>query len=537
LSDKLKERSFGANSALSAISWLVPAVTALFAVPITLHGLGDNAYGLLTLVTALIGYLGLMDMGLGTAIVRFLSYHRALNEGRPMLGLIRFAICWFGGAGVIGGTLLIVGANWIAADLLHVPVGMRVTAVLVIRITGFGFLTGMLVSVGSAIPQSFLRYDIAAVMEIVFGMAGSAGPAILVLLGFRLVAVVAYSVGTDVTAIICYTWIALHLFKPVDKEAGPPWPSIRRQTLRFAAVQAMTRIHSVVATQTSRLVVGAAISIAAAGYYQVPYLLASRANSMLSYVAQVVFPTASGMYARNDEDGVIELYRRTSRLYFLINGSVAMAMCALAHPLIQFWLKRPSYTREGVPALVIFAMSNSINAATMSASYVNLSAVHPGVNLTFSFANSVITLAAVYPLTVHWGVPGAAFAGLIGAATVPVFFWYTHRKIIHVSSLRVWRECYQPTVIGSVAVGVASYYLVRPFLHSLVAALLAFIVLTGVGMVVSGLLGAVKREDMRVVLNVLPRSLRRRRVNPAAVEASTAAPDEDAIQDNPDGPV
>ena len=70
---------------------------------------------------------------------------------------------------------------------------MTDTAVTVLRITAFGFVAGMLVSVGSVVPQCFLRYDISAVAGIVFGVAGSAGPAVLVLLGFKLIAVVAFA--------------------------------------------------------------------------------------------------------------------------------------------------------------------------------------------------------------------------------------------------------------------------------------------------------------------------------------------------------
>ena len=94
-----------------------------------------------------------------------------------------------------------------------------------------------------------------------------------------------------------------------------------------------------------------------------------------------------------------------------------------------------------------------LNATTMSASYLNLSAERPKVNLVFSLLNSAINLALVYPLTVRYGVPGAAAAGLLGAATVPFFLVFTHRRILHVSSLSVLRRCYLPTVAGSAVCG------------------------------------------------------------------------------------
>ena len=497
-----KELSFGANAALNVSAWFVPALTALVAVPITVRGLGTDAYGLLTLVTALTGFLGLMELGLGTAIVRYLSFYRALDQGRPMLGIVRFAVVWFGIAGVIGGVVLFVGAPWFARSLLKIPPDMVPTAVVVIRISALGFLTGMLVSVGSVIPQSFLRYDLSAITTIVFGVLGAAGPAILVILGFGLEAIVAYGVAVNMIAAVTYALIAAHLFKPIDKTAGPSWPSIRRETLRFAGVAALSQIHSVIAQQATRIVVGAASGVAAAAYYQVPAMLASRVNSGLQRVAYVIFPTASGMYARNDAEGVDNLYLRTSRLFFAVNASVTMAMCALAYPLLAYWVS-PEYAREGAVALVIFSLASAVNASTMAASYVNLSAVRPGVNLAFSFSNSVVTLITVYPLTVRWGVTGAALAGLLGTANVPVFFWYVHKNILRLSSRRVWEECYRPSLLANVPLGAAIYLLVAPRVVSLVSTLAAFACACVLGIAASGLCGAVKREDVRAVMLLL----------------------------------
>jgi O-antigen/teichoic acid export membrane protein len=275
--------------------------------------------------------------------------------------------------------------------------------------------------------------------------------------------------------------------------------------VKFSAVTALNRVGKVVSTQTARIVVGAADGVAAAAFYQVPNLLTSKAVSMLAAAAQVVFPTASAMKASGDEEGVKALYTRTSRLFFVVNGSVAMSLCVLAYPLLQYWVSA-RYAQEGAVALVVFALTGAIDATTMSAAYIVLSAARPGVNLWFSLANSAILLATVYPLTVAWGVTGAAVAGLLGEAlTVPIMFLFVQRTIIRVSSYRVWRECYFPTVLGAGLVGLAAYLLVTPRLTNLPETLLVLMLLTVAEMAVSGLLGGVKREDVATAVALVRR--------------------------------
>src|SRR5215469_2004423 len=66
-----------------ASSWLavlVNAVVGFLLTPYLLHHLGAVEFGLYTLVTALSGYYGLFDLGIRSAILRFVSRALSLND-------------------------------------------------------------------------------------------------------------------------------------------------------------------------------------------------------------------------------------------------------------------------------------------------------------------------------------------------------------------------------------------------------------------------------------------------------------------------
>ena len=66
-----------------ATSWLavlVNAVVAFFLTPYLLHHIGDVEFGLYTLVTTVTGYYGLFDLGVRSAVLRFMSRALALND-------------------------------------------------------------------------------------------------------------------------------------------------------------------------------------------------------------------------------------------------------------------------------------------------------------------------------------------------------------------------------------------------------------------------------------------------------------------------
>jgi O-antigen/teichoic acid export membrane protein len=508
-----RDRSFSANAVISAFGWAVPAFAALIAVPITVRGLGPDQYGLLVLTASVSGYLGLMEMGLGGALVRYMSYYRARNEGRPMLGMLFFGLRWFCAAGLAGAVFLWFAAPWLTTSVLRVPPDLYSTSVTVLRLTGVNFALALLVSVGTAIPQSFLRYDIAATVSSSIGTLSAVGPAVVVTLGFGLVPVVLFSLCLNIAALVVYAIIGYRLLRPMPLSDGPPWKEIRRKALSFAGLTAVNSVGNTVTVQTNRVVVGIASGVAAAGYYQVPYLLASRMNDMLQSVAQVLFPTASGLLAKADVDGVRNLYVRSSRLFFVLNFSVTMGLCVLSYPLLRFWVSS-TYAAQGALALTIFSLSNSLHATTMSASYINLSAARPGINVVFSNVANVINLALVYPLTVRFGIDGAALAGLIAALNVPFFLHFGNTRVLQLSSWYVWRRCYQPTVIGAGLTSVAAFFLVRPLCTSLLITLALWCLVVLVSIIVSGLLGGVSKEDLGTARRLLTSSWRRVRPLP-----------------------
>lgn len=508
-----RDRSFSANAVLSAFGWAVPALAALIAIPITVRGLGVDQYGLLALTASVSGYLGLMEMGLGGTLVRYMSYHRARDEGRPMLGMLLFGLRWFFAAGLVGAVFLLIAAPWLSSSVLHVPPDLYSTSVTVLRLTGINFALAMLVSVGTAIPQSFLRYDISAAVSGSIGTLSAIGPAVVVTLGYGLVPVVLFSLGLNIAALAVYAVVGYRLMRPMPVSAGPPWKEIRRQALSFAGLTAVNSVGNTVTVQTNRLVVGIASGVAAAGFYNVPYLLASRMNDMLSNVAQVLFPTASGLLAKGDIEAVRNLYMRSSRLFFVLNFSVTMGLCVLSYPLLKYWVNS-TYAVEGSVALTIFSLSNSLHATTMAASYINLSAARPGINVVFSNVANVINLAVVYPLTVHYGINGAALAGLIAALNVPFFLHFGNTRVLHLSSWQVWRRCYQPTVIGAGITSFGAYFLVRPLCTSLLVTVMMWCLVVLASIVVSGLFGGVSREDLGTARRLVASSWRRTRALP-----------------------
>lgn len=96
------------GAVLSYLSLILSVVIALVYTPIMIRTLGQAEYGVYSLMAAFVGYLTILDMGLGNTIVRYVARTRANNDRQEESKLSGMFLILFTGLGVIVGIIGIV---------------------------------------------------------------------------------------------------------------------------------------------------------------------------------------------------------------------------------------------------------------------------------------------------------------------------------------------------------------------------------------------------------------------------------------------
>jgi len=496
-------RRLTSNILFAVVSWVVPTLAAVIAVPITVRGLGDDGYGIVALVGAVSGYLAITQAGFGSAIIRFVSMFVTRGEGRAIRECLREVLSWFSAAGVIGGTAMWFLAPWLVNSVLKVPSALTGQAIDAFRIGGFTFAAGALVAPLSLLPNAFLRYDLVAGLQSGVAVASLAGPALLVTFGFGLIPVMWFGAALNVIAAVIYAVVGARLVRTVPKQ-GESFSRHRRGFASFVMTEATNQVWSMIQSQTNKTLVGVAGGTSQVAYFQVSTTVADRSNGLLNNMARVLLPTVAQLTAGGDHGGLAALYERSTRLLFLLNASITGAVVVFSAPLLGSWIA-PRYAAEGGTALSLLMLAQLVGSMSQVGGNVNLALGKPKINLAFSVINSIVNLSTVYWLTAAYGITGTALSVLLAAFVMPTFVHYTNRNVIHIASWPMFRDCYLRTALLTTAVAAAAWLLLRPLASTLLVTVGLIGVTTIVGLLLGAAVGVADPTDRASIVAMLRR--------------------------------
>ncbi len=95
----------------------LPLIAAAVAIPFTLHQLGNEAFGVLTLIWALIGYFSLFDMGVGKALTYELSKLRTRSNAPEISIILKAGLLLTFAAGSLGMAVMLILAPYLATSV------------------------------------------------------------------------------------------------------------------------------------------------------------------------------------------------------------------------------------------------------------------------------------------------------------------------------------------------------------------------------------------------------------------------------------
>jgi O-antigen/teichoic acid export membrane protein len=399
-------RNVARNAAWNVAGTLSSFVVGLIALPVLLHALGAARLGVFTLALGLIGFSGLLDLGLGRALTQTVS--SALGRGRPsaaVAALVWYVLRLLAGFGLVWVLVLWLLVSPVVLHLFHLRGELASETIFGLRAVALSMpfalvATGAMGSLEGL--QEFRRVSTkrAALSVLQYGLP-------------TLVALWRPDVGWVITGLAVsrafgvVVWLhALHIVLPKPRDSRSD-PDDVRHLLRFGGWLSVSNLVGPLMAYADRFYLASLFPPAMVASYTVPYDALSRVMSLPMTAIGAVFPALAE--ARASPDSSVSLLRGAIMAMVALMLPPLLLVMIFASPLLTLWLGQV-FALSTLPVFQMLLLGVFVNSGA-HVPYALLQA-HDRSDLTakLHLAELPIFAGLLVWAVAEWGIIGAALA-------------------------------------------------------------------------------------------------------------------------------
>ncbi len=436
------------NTVSNSLNFGFLFLSNLFLLPFIVHSLGNIYFGgIWVIVGALTAYMGLIDLGMGMAFVKFISEYYTKGDEASVQEVVNTGITVYA---VVGATLLI--ATWVLGEnilrLVGVPESIMFDAVFVLRIAMVVFAFSNTVSPFASVLTGLQRMDISAYISIVVQALNIIGTIAVLSMGFGIRGLILNSLAI---AIISGTWVAWSAVRLVPGlKLGMRYcrKAMVRKFLRYGGNLQVSKLAQIILFQTDRIVALRLFGQDVATYYDIGARLSSTARSITSLSVSALVPAVAELDARQHYDTIMTLYKRGSKYVAVIATFVFMFLCLFAPQIVHLWMGE----RYLAAALVtrILGIGYFCNIITGVASALTAGVGKTDIERRYGIFASLFNLTATIGLALLIGSNGIALGTSLSLMIGAAYFLRLFHGFLNVRAREIAAVFGRPLLTGIV---------------------------------------------------------------------------------------
>ena len=397
--------------------------------PFLVHHLGDTRYGVWGVIGSVIGYLGLMDLGIRVGVTRFIARHEATGDREATKRLLSTALGMFGVVGILAIAAGAVISLRIEYFLHTTPEYVREGRAALL-IAGITMAVSLVSGVYGAVISGLQRFAMLNVIDLSAESIRAGATFVLLSRGGGLITLAAIQLVVVAGRGIVYA-IATHRFAP--------WLTVRRslydrrtrnEVMSFSAYTFVLHVSAMALFSSDALVIAAIMPVSQVAYFVIGGNLSQVVMQVQSGVSRVIYPLVSSKQATDGLTGAALLVRSSVRLCTLIVLPIILTFVTRGPTFIGLWIG-PAYVTQAGHVLQILALGLCV---FMSYHVLGISIMALGLHrgLVPAYIGEAIANIGISILLGRiMGVTGVAWGTTIPRIAVALFFapWFCSRKL------------------------------------------------------------------------------------------------------------
>ncbi len=415
---------------LSYTGEAVKILTNLIYTPVMLRLLGQSEYGLYQLVHSVVAYLGLLNLGFGSAYVRFYSRYKSEddNDGIGRLnGMFMTIFCLISLICLVCGFIMVKNIRGIFATGLTDMELDKAKILMIIMVVNLAITFPS--SVFSCILTSNEQFFFQKFVVLLNNLLNPFLTLPLLLMGYGSIGMVIVSFFLSVLAFLVnmyYCFKILHvkfIFKNFEK-------ALFVEMGAFTFFIFLNKMIDQINWSVDKFLLGRISGTSSVAIYGVGGQINSMYVATSSVISNVFVPQVNRIVAENrGDEKLTELFTKIGRIQFMILGLVISGFILLGKTFVKFWAGIEYQDAYFVTLLLIIPVTVPL-IQNLGIEIQRAKNKHRARSLVY-FGIAIINVFISIPLIKMWGPCGAALGTTIALVAGNILFmnWYYYRHL------------------------------------------------------------------------------------------------------------
>lgn len=435
------------GAALNYVIIGLNTLVGLLYTPYMLRMLGQNDYGLYSLVASVIAYLTILDFGFGNAIIRYTAKFRAERkqcEQWEMFGMFLIVYSVIGLIAFAGGLALYYNVDTLF-DRTMTESDISQARIMMLLLT-LNLLVTFPLSIFGSIITAYENFIFQRGVNIIRIILSTAVMIALLAIGFKAIAlVVVQTVFNILVLVINYLYCRRKLHIKVWFGRFN-WPFLREISL-YSFWIFLNAIMDRIYWGTGQFVLGTTAGTAAVAVFSVAILLQQMYMTFSTSICSVLLPKVTAMVANEKSDKELsDLFIRMGRFQCIVMAFVLSGFLVFGNGFINVWAGaeyHQSYLITCIFFITLFVPLIQNTGITILQARNQMK-----FRSLLYLAISTISLAMQIIFSRHWGAIGCAVAiggALVAGQWIVMNIYYAKSQRLNIA--RFWHDIGKMMVI------------------------------------------------------------------------------------------
>lgn len=427
------------------LGYFFHALISIFATPIIVHSLGDAQYGIWSLIVSATGYYGLLNLGIRSALTKYIAEYGAKGDDREINKLFNSSFVFF-----VIVSFAIVALSFILARFFDVIFIVDTVDINIIRnvvmVVGVNIAISFIFQPFDAILTAFNRFGLKNIIGVTSSIVRTVFIVVALKLGYGLLSMAFVILIVDLITHVVVVTFSKKVFSNIEINPVNIYKESIKKLWNFGLFNFMRHLSQMVVNKTDVIVIGIFLGPSQVAIYSIAEGLIRYIWVIVKGIARVILPVASWMSANSEAHEVKKIILIISKYITIICCYVFVQFYFFGDHFISIWIGDGYYM-----TYVIFCLLMSVRLGMMISETMIASVVGMGRNKFLgyiSLVEAIINIALSLWFVRLWGLVGVAMGTIISMSLtksiiVPIYCC----KHLHITKYTFFKEALFPSII------------------------------------------------------------------------------------------